>query len=56
MSNEPVLTAASVSAAIVALASVGGVVLDLSTVQTIIVVVLPLVAALVGRSRVTPLR
>jgi hypothetical protein len=54
--NEPVLTAASISAAVVALASVFGVVLNLSTVSTIVVVVLPLLAALIARTKVTPVK
>lgn len=56
MSNEPVLSAVSVAAAIVALASIFGVVLDLDAVQTIVVVALPLIAAVIARSKVTPTR
>jgi hypothetical protein len=54
VSEEPVLSAAAVSAAIVALASLFDVVLDLTTVQTVVVAVLPLVAAVVARSKVAP--
>jgi hypothetical protein len=55
MKNEPVLTAASVSAAIVAIASIFNIGLDLGTVQTIVVAVLPLLLALVARTKVTPI-
>ncbi len=52
--KEPVLTAATISGAIVAIASIFGVVLNLSTVSTIVVAVLPIVLALVARAKVTP--
>lgn len=54
MKNEPVVTAAAVAGAIVSLASLFNVVLDLGTVQTVVVAVLPLLAALVARRKVTP--
>jgi hypothetical protein len=54
MNQEPVLTAASVAAAIVAVASIFDVVLDLTTVQTVIVAVLPILTAFFARQKVTP--
>jgi hypothetical protein len=52
--NEPVLTAATVSAAIIALASVFGVVLDLTTVQTVVTALLPIALAFIARAKVSP--
>ena len=54
MKNEPVLSAAVIAGGIVALASVFHVVLDLNTVSTIVAAVLPVLTALVARSKVTP--
>lgn len=54
MKKEPVLTAAVISGVIVAAASLFNVVLDLNTVQTVVAAVLPVVAALVARQKVTP--
>lgn len=54
MRREPVLTAATISGVIVALASVFGVVLDLSVVQTLIAALLPIALALFARQKVTP--
>lgn len=54
MNAEPVITAATVSGVIVALASIFNVVLEIGTVETIIVAVLPLVLSLFARAKVTP--
>lgn len=54
MKNEPVITAASIAGAIVALAAIFNVALDTGTVETVIVVVLPIILSLVARSKVTP--
>lgn len=54
MRNEPALTIGVVAAAIVALASIFNVVIDLNTVQTILVAVVPLVSALITRFNVIP--
>lgn len=56
MKREPVLSAAVIAGLIVAAASIFNVVLDLSTVQTIVAAVLPIVAALFARQKVTPVR
>lgn len=52
--NEPVLTAATVSGALVALAAAFNVVLDTGTVETIVAAVLPVVFALFARLKTTP--
>lgn len=54
MKNEPVLTAATVSGAIIAIASIFNIGLDLGTVQTIVTAVLPIALALIARAKVTP--
>jgi hypothetical protein len=54
MKNEPVITAATVAGAIVALAAIFNVALDTGTVETVIVAVLPIVLSLFARSKVTP--
>jgi hypothetical protein len=54
MKNEPVVTAATISGVIVALAALFHVVLDTGTVQTIIIAVLPIVLSLFARAKVTP--
>jgi hypothetical protein len=56
LKNEPVLTAASISSAIVAIAALFHVVVDLSTVSAVVAVVLPLVAAVIARSKVSPVK
>lgn len=52
--REPAITVAAIASVIVVLASVFGVVLDLNTVQTVIVVVIQMLAAFGIRSKVTP--
>lgn len=56
MKNEPVLTAASIVSAIIAVASVFNVVIDPDTLTTIVTALLPIVAALIARRRVTPVK
>jgi hypothetical protein len=56
MKSEPVLTAATISGVLVALAAIFNVVLDTGTVETIIVAVLPVLLSLFGRARVTPVK
>jgi hypothetical protein len=51
---EPVLTVATVSGVLVALAALFNVGLSTDTVETIIASVLPIVFAIIGRSQVTP--
>jgi hypothetical protein len=51
---EPVLTVATISGVLVALAAVFNVVLSTDTIETIIASVLPIVFALIGRNQVTP--
>jgi hypothetical protein len=52
--REPVVTAATVAGLIVTAASIFNVVLDLSTVQTVVTAVLPLALAFIARQKVTP--
>lgn len=52
--TEPVLTIGTIAAVIVAVASALNVVIDLNTLQTILVALVPLVSALLGRQFVTP--
>jgi hypothetical protein len=52
--NEPVLTAATVSGALIALAAVFGVVLDTGVVETLIASVLPIVLGFIARAKVSP--
>lgn len=52
--NEPVLSAASVSAVIIALASAFHVVLDTGLVETAVAAILPLVFAAIARHYATP--
>lgn len=52
--KEPVVSAAVVAGAIVALGSIFGIVLDLNTVSTIVAAVLPVALALIARQKVTP--
>jgi hypothetical protein len=54
MRSEPVLTASTVSGAIIALLAAFHVVLDLGTVEAIVAAVLPLVLSLFARAKVTP--
>lgn len=56
MRSEPVLTAASVSGALIVLASVFGVVLDTGLVETLIAALLPIVLALIAQAKVSPVR
>lgn len=56
MRTEPVISAAVVSAAIVALASIFDVVLELGTVETIVVAVLPIALSLFARRKVSPVQ
>jgi hypothetical protein len=52
--NEPVLTAATVSGALIALASIFHVVLDTGAVETVVTALLPIVLALIARAKVSP--
>jgi hypothetical protein len=54
VAEEPVLTAAGVAAAIIAIAAIFGVVLDTDTVETICAAVLPIILAVAARWQVTP--
>lgn len=54
MKSEPVLTAASISAAIVAILSVFHIGVDPGAVEAIIAAVLPLVLAVFVRAKVSP--
>lgn len=52
--KEPVLSAAGVAGAIVALLSAFNVVLDLGTVETVVAALIPLIPAVFARDRVSP--
>lgn len=52
--NEPVVSAAAVAGIIVALASLLHVGLDIGTVQTVVVAVLPVILSIFARAKVTP--
>lgn len=54
ISREPVLSAAMVSGAIIALASVFGVVLNTGLLETTVASLLPIVLALIARAKVSP--
>lgn len=54
MKNEPVLSIGAIAAAVVAVLALFHVVLDTNTVETVVAVVIPLVAALIARDKVTP--
>lgn len=54
MRSEPVLSAATVSGLILALASAFNVVLSVGVVETVVVAVLPVVLSLFARAKVTP--
>jgi predicted nucleic acid-binding protein len=51
---EPVLTAATISGIIVAVAAACNVVLETGTIETILAAVLPIVLGLFARAKVTP--
>lgn len=51
---EPVITAATISGVIIAVAALFNVVLDTGTVETIIAACLPIVLGLFARAKVTP--
>jgi len=53
--KEPVVTAATISGLLIALASIFNVVLNVGTVETVVVAVLPVVLSLVARAKVSPL-
>lgn len=55
MHNEPVLTAATISGVIIALAAAFNIVLDIGTVETVIAAVLPIVLSIFARTKVTPI-
>lgn len=52
--NEPVLTAAGVSAVLIAIAAHFNLVLETGLVETIVAAVLPIVFSLFARAKVTP--
>jgi len=52
---EPVLTAATISGVLIAVAALFNVVLETGTVETIIAAVLPIVLGLFARAKVTPI-
>ncbi len=54
MRKEPVVTAATISGIVIALASTFHVVLDAGTVETVIAAVLPVILSLPARARVSP--
>lgn len=54
MRSEPVISVAAIAGVIVALASIFNVVLDLSAVETLVAVLLPIVFSLFARAKVTP--
>lgn len=54
MSREPVLSAATISGVVIALAAAFHVVLDTGTVETLITAILPIVLSLFARAKVTP--
>lgn len=54
MKREPVLTAATIAGILIALGSVFGVVIDADTATTIAAALLPIIAALFARAKVTP--
>lgn len=53
--NEPVVTAATVSGVVIALAAAFHVVLDTGTVETVIAAVLPILLSFVARAKVSPI-
>lgn len=54
MKTEPVLTAATISGVVIALAAASHVVLDTGTVETVIAAVLPIALSIFARAKVTP--
>jgi len=54
--TEPVLTIGSIAAAIVAVCAIFHVVLDVNAVETILAVAVPLIASLLARAKVTPVK
>lgn len=52
--SEPVLTAATVSGALIALAAIFHVVLDTALAETLVATLLPIVLAFVARAKVSP--
>lgn len=53
--TEPVLTAGVIAGAIVAVLAIFGVILDTSTVETVIVSVLPFLLSIFARGKVSPI-
>ncbi len=53
--ENPVVTAATISGVIIALASAFHVVLNAGTVETVIAAVLPILLSLVARAKVSPI-
>lgn len=56
MNTEPVLTVASITAAVIALVAILGYNVDPSAVEAIIYVVVAAVGAFIARSKVTPVK
>lgn len=56
MKREPVVTAATISGIVIALASAFNVVLDAGTVETVIAAVLPIALSFIARAKVRPVR
>lgn len=56
MRNEPALTIGTAAAALVALLSIFHVVVDINTVQTILLAAIPLLSGLITRQKVTPVK
>lgn len=54
MKSEPVVTAAALAGLIVTVAALFDVVLELSTVETVVAALLPVVLSLFARARVSP--
>jgi hypothetical protein len=52
--TEPVLTLGGISAAIIAVLAIFGVVVETSLVETLVAVAVPLILSAVARSQVTP--
>ncbi|HEY5332020.1 MAG TPA: hypothetical protein VIJ21_00620 [Solirubrobacterales bacterium] len=52
--SEPVLTIGGIVAAIVALLAIFGVVVETKLVETLVIVAIPLIGAIVARFHVTP--
>lgn len=56
MKTEPVVSFATLSGVVIALAAAFHVVLDTSTVETVIAAVLPVVLSFLARRKVTPVK